>query len=683
MATPEEIFLNSQRSKFIEDDDLSKVSLWRWLGSMGTNYTCYTNYYLSLNDEKKVDITIDKVRTIIYALAQPFQSPFFYWTLLILLLHRFNFKKPVIKIITIHFVLRSIGDVLDKFGDLMPHYFSLREKYDKDNKLIGFECFSGKPSSEQHPLKWLLTRIIGNTFWYTGEIAGDWYPLLRTRAVVKTKRTIWFVYIACGLFNLSKIVLILYHYTLSPTELFKNTNGAKGVFDNNKIKKFYFAYWVIQSCVIVTSLIYDFTVYYVLKDSLFKSTHNDYGFLKKFRSISEFRILVSVVICIVGLPIVSISIFLKFYYAYEKKYYNLNFSFDDIRRLIANVQYFMIFIDQILLLRSKDKAKIVDTSLTNFDLNNLNFNTIKPNGSFIKRNTIESKLFYDNIYKLNSQDKSSTDSSEHSRNSINGNQHIKNMSNKATHHYSLMDYGDISNNSNSKGNPLNRYSALPNIGHSSPSRSGTLTHTNVGNTSFNRNSLLSSNPNNSFNRMSTVSNHKHNVSFSDTNTRSINRNSPIIGDASPYTKSSPIIGDTSLHIKNSPIISDIPPQSPIINEISSQKKNSIIAAKRNSSNSTNRQSFNYNINRNTITSINNNSSNNDNNDKTTTNDNVDSPSSSYSVNNGKSVVVTKAKTTNIGNIINSPVSPTVSFTTPTTPTTPATSITPLREEVEE
>jgi len=100
----EEEFLNSQRKYFITNT--TNASLWDWLSSKGTNFTCYENYYRGLNDEEKLDNKISTVRTIIYALTQPFQSQFFYWTLLIFILHKFNFKKPVMKLILAHYILR-------------------------------------------------------------------------------------------------------------------------------------------------------------------------------------------------------------------------------------------------------------------------------------------------------------------------------------------------------------------------------------------------------------------------------------------------------------------------------------------------------------------------------------------------------------------------------------------------
>ena len=299
-----------------------------------------------------------------------------------------------------------IGDVLDKFGDLMSHYFATDDIKDKNGEHIRFDCvIDSSQSSERHPLKWFLTRQIGNTFWYTGEIAADWYPLLRTRAVAKDEKSMWLVYLSCALFNISKIILISIHYVfLTPNGLYNND----GIYEKQKVNLFYFGYWINQFAVIITSLIYDFTVFYVLKKNIFGISKSEFGFLKKFRTISEYRIIVSLLICIFLLPIILVTYVFKFYYKIVYDYDNLNFSFDEVRKLIANVQYFMIFIDQIFLLRFKDNSSYNETALSNIDLSS----------SSLKHSKIDSKIYYGNLFKDNDNINSSGDISDHPRNTL-------------------------------------------------------------------------------------------------------------------------------------------------------------------------------------------------------------------------------------------------------------------------
>jgi len=205
-----------------------------------------------------------------------------------------------------------------------------------------------------HPLRWLLTRQIGNVFWYVAEIFMDWYPLIRTREIVKTARSIWFVYLTCGLFNLSKIALIVLHFFLSPTNLYKHSTGAYNKYD---VDMFYFKYWIIQLLIIYSSVIYDFSVYCVLKKYSFQINISQIGFVQKFKVFSIYRIRVSLLVSILFLPLVSIAIICKFYYYYNNHYHKLEFSFDELRISIANLQYLIVFIDQILLAYTESRSK--------------------------------------------------------------------------------------------------------------------------------------------------------------------------------------------------------------------------------------------------------------------------------------------------------------------------------------
>ncbi|ORX42607.1 hypothetical protein BCR36DRAFT_306416 [Piromyces finnis] len=93
------------RSQFIENG--TYASNWEWLKSKGTSYQCYLDYIkIEKGQEEQIGETVNSIRIIIYALSRPFSFVFFYWTLLVFFLHKFNFKKPVMKILLIHIILR-------------------------------------------------------------------------------------------------------------------------------------------------------------------------------------------------------------------------------------------------------------------------------------------------------------------------------------------------------------------------------------------------------------------------------------------------------------------------------------------------------------------------------------------------------------------------------------------------
>ncbi|ORY43196.1 hypothetical protein LY90DRAFT_671768 [Neocallimastix californiae] len=365
-------------------------TLFQWIFSKGTNYSCYNEYLSTLKDEDLINNRIDVIRTIIYSIHTPLQFTFFYWTLLLFILHKFNFKKPVMKIVLIHFILRSTGDVLDKLGNLWSYYFANQYKEIKngDDTIYLWEgCQYRSFQTEMHPMKWFVTRQLGVLFWFTGEIAADWYPLVRTRAVARDQKSIRLVYWACGIFNITKITIIVYHWCFSPAKLY----DKNGVYNKELVNEFYVYYWIIHLLIIYASVFYDVAVFHVLKKCVFKTVKVKSGFLKKFQTISEYRIFISAGINIIFLPIVSVTIVLKLIYYYYKGYHNLNFSFDEIRQSIANVQYFMIFIDQILLLRSKKEAT-----------KNMSINALaKLNGNYFNNKSSSNSIFQYNSAKSN------------------------------------------------------------------------------------------------------------------------------------------------------------------------------------------------------------------------------------------------------------------------------------------
>jgi len=341
------LFLESQRHYFIENNR-GEASYFDWLRSKGTNFECYKQYIESLDDGDRLNSKLHFLQTLIYALIVPVTSYFFYWTLIICILHHFNLKKPVMKLILTHYLVRLIGDFFDGFGNLFTRYYA----YDYiDDLRINTQCVHTLSSETVHPLKWVITRHLAIIFWYIGEIFGDWYPLLRTKAVIKDNKVLLPVYFTCGLFNLSKIVLILNHLCLLPNKLY----DENGVFIMEKRDNFYIYHWLYQFIIICTSILYDLSVFLVLKKNFFPINDFDFGFLKKFKTTSEFRILATAYVSIFLLPFAAIAISLKYYFLLTQRVKHAEFSFEEVRFSIINLQYHMIFVDQILLFHSSNE----------------------------------------------------------------------------------------------------------------------------------------------------------------------------------------------------------------------------------------------------------------------------------------------------------------------------------------
>ncbi|ORX80768.1 hypothetical protein BCR32DRAFT_293658 [Anaeromyces robustus] len=362
----------SQRKYFLTNLGEKDYSFLDWLGSKGTSFECYVDYMMRQNPDYGFNQKINYVRVILLALTQPFSKMyFFFWTMTIFFLHKFKFKKPVMKIILFHFLLRAIGDILDKTGDLFPTYFAL--SFNENTQV--YSCHHTVDKNEYHPLKFFITRQAATIFWYTGEMVGDWYPLLRTKAVVKNKKKIMPVYITCIIFNITKIVLILNHLFLYSL---KKTYTNDGIYNQNERDKFYNRHWIIQFTIMIGALLYDLTVFFVLKKYVFKVTESHFGFFKKFKAISEYRIFFTAGVSLIFVPVAAFTLGIKFWYNAQPNYKSVEFDFDDLRLFVASIQYYMMFIDQILLCISKNETSSNKGSYNNISSKEKSYKNYSP-----------------------------------------------------------------------------------------------------------------------------------------------------------------------------------------------------------------------------------------------------------------------------------------------------------------
>jgi len=98
--------LLEEKSRFIENG--TNPSFFDWLGSKGTSFDCYVKF-IDQNFNSDVQVLnnkIDQIRMVFYAFLKPFQSTFFYWTLLLFIMYKFNFKRPILKLVFYHYTLR-------------------------------------------------------------------------------------------------------------------------------------------------------------------------------------------------------------------------------------------------------------------------------------------------------------------------------------------------------------------------------------------------------------------------------------------------------------------------------------------------------------------------------------------------------------------------------------------------
>ncbi|OUM70542.1 hypothetical protein PIROE2DRAFT_1428 [Piromyces sp. E2] len=270
-------------------------------------------------------IRVDTVQKIVESYIT---SPYFLWVCLILLMNKKNWKRPVMLVLFVHWLLRSTGDALTTTMEYVPSDMNSMSNENSQNWLVGIG--------------------IANIFWITGEIAGDWYALLRTRAIINNKKKLIPVYITCIIFNLIKVFSIFHFF-------YQFSNVNQGNDGNQNMTQFGLSWWILVAVIQASSFLYDLSVILCLKQNLFKQLKSyslgKNSFIERFKKISEFRIVFSMLANISFFPIILLYIFFVLRYSLKN---DSSVPFDDdsmevIRKTVINVNFTLMYIDQILL----------------------------------------------------------------------------------------------------------------------------------------------------------------------------------------------------------------------------------------------------------------------------------------------------------------------------------------------
>ncbi|OUM69221.1 hypothetical protein PIROE2DRAFT_2927 [Piromyces sp. E2] len=256
---------------------------------------------------------------------------FFQWVLLILILNKGRLKRPVIFILVAHWFLKGTGITIRNSIFFIPEEEGKSWPYNTKN--------------------WYILSI-SQAFYICGEIVGDWYPLLRTKAVTSNKNGFRKVYSSCIVFNMTKIMLIL-RYFIFPFDQKSSEN------DNRKINSHLFGiivYYCLYTVMYLTSFVYDFTVILTLRKKVFKrknGTADKNSFLDKFKKISEYRIFITMAGSLIIIPFLVILFFIRkencltLNSVCENE--PLNYVINSFSYLIRDINYNIMYIDQILL----------------------------------------------------------------------------------------------------------------------------------------------------------------------------------------------------------------------------------------------------------------------------------------------------------------------------------------------
>ncbi|KAG4107406.1 hypothetical protein H8356DRAFT_1332778 [Neocallimastix lanati (nom. inval.)] len=258
-------------------------------------------------------------------------NQYFVWVVLVLLLNIGNWKRPVIIVLFFHWLFRSIGDILTSFKELIPRQFN---KWPYSNK------------------GWTYPYGVASLFWYLSEIIGDWYPLLRTKAIINNPQKIRVVYVICITFNIVKITQFYNFITYIP---FKIVNGMPSDttyfkdLGNHRIKQ-----WGNVIVQLIISFLYDLAVIRILKTQIFNKIKRDImrknRFIANFKFISEYRIKISMISTIIAFPFLFCFSFLCISQTFSRKNNTISsLSAESIRQCVLNINYSLMYIDQILL----------------------------------------------------------------------------------------------------------------------------------------------------------------------------------------------------------------------------------------------------------------------------------------------------------------------------------------------
>jgi len=324
-----------------------------------------------------MDITYNKLVIFQYVINGYIFNNFFPWVLLILILNKGRLRRPVIFVLVAHWFLKGTGIAI-------------------------------KNSTNPYSTKNWYILCISQAYYICGEIVGDWYPLLRTKAVTDNKKSLRKVYSTCIGFNFTKILLIL-RYFLFPVDL-----SSTNVDSQNDNSHFYgiIIYYCVYTVMFMASFIYDLAVILTLRKKVFNSrtvTIHKNSFLDKFKKMSDYRIFVTMAGSLMILPFLVSLLFIRKENCLAKdsdcKNQSLDYIISWFSYLIRDINYNMMYIDQILL---KFYAKRCSQRFS-MD-SNVNFNeNIGLDDNHNSKNEISIDVYRSQIYqKQENRDSSST-----------------------------------------------------------------------------------------------------------------------------------------------------------------------------------------------------------------------------------------------------------------------------------
>jgi len=238
---------------------------------------------------------------------------------------------------------------------------------------------------------WYVSNGIAHVFWLLGEIMGDWYPLLRTKAVTNNSNKMKTIFITCIIFNITKVFGMYTYFMDMPIDLRVTDENGNKVKD---IIKFNIYWWTSIGLMQISSCIYDISVITALKTCLFNKlkeykNFRKNTFLDKFKQISELRIILSMVISLIFLPFLIlfvVSLIREYRKSQISSFTTSSSSIEQLRQVVLSFNFTVMYIDQILLKSIANKKNI--SKSRNCLSNNASSSSVKTENSLTAINQI-------------------------------------------------------------------------------------------------------------------------------------------------------------------------------------------------------------------------------------------------------------------------------------------------------
>ncbi|ORX81229.1 hypothetical protein BCR32DRAFT_245034 [Anaeromyces robustus] len=277
----------------------------------------------------------NKLELMTNIFTQIFTSPFFTLMGLTAFLSSKNRKKTIFYVMILHWILRAFGEGFKHTGTLSFKEDNIHKYTSNNIGMLKRDEFNDKNHNNERIIvyskwHWIIGQGFGLTFICIAQIIGDWYLYLRY-------------------------------------DLYLNKSSDDGI-TLDELIVFKTSWWRINVDIFLFCCLYEFSILHTLKKHVF----NDYtefklsknSFTAKFKKLSIYRIYVTAAISVIAFIVIIVFVFATRLINIDKNiieaYNGEPVGMDSLQDFAINLNYYLIYIDQILLKNYADKRKPVN-----------------------------------------------------------------------------------------------------------------------------------------------------------------------------------------------------------------------------------------------------------------------------------------------------------------------------------